>query len=445
MNMPYRTPMGSPMTPNIDPGMYLEMQNQYDVASGGYRPPRIPGNKPPMKTGEWPLPPWEQPASPPNPMGGGNMSGPVATFPNTTPMGGGGVGNYPLHPTPMSTPNINRNPDFGNWPGNMQSPTTIPGGPLQESPLQAPNFPAGGPGMGEEPSWPSMGGSPGMGGGGYQKPPSSPTGGTYIPGGPLQESPLGGGMPGVRAGEGGQMGGGMSRPRTGGRRMPTGGGQVIDGGWDRGQRQGGNNQGGMGAQRSYSSSYNPNTNRNRNTTSGRSGGRRGFAARGNSMPATYNNPNRYSTGGNMNANRLGSRAYGRRQGSASPSSSRYNPFFASGRYQPRSGRGSYDTGGLYSPGGHYDRYPRSPGMPSVTNRNTYNTRTYNTNRNYDQRKTYNTQTFNEGDTSIQGPRIAKKMGRMQGYNPMMHGSQSRQIGGLRNLQRMLAAMRGGRR
>ena len=390
MNMPYRTPMGSPMTPNIDPGMYLEMQNQYDVASGGYRPPRIPGNKPPMKTGEWPLPPWEQPASPPNPMGGGNMSGPVATFPNTTPMGGGGVGNYPLHPTPMSTPNINRNPDFGNWPGNMRSPTTIPGGPLQES-------------------------------------------------------PLGGGMPGVRAGEGGQMGGGMSRPRTGGRRMPTGGGQVIDGGWDRGQRQGGNNQGGMGAQRSYSSSYNPNTNRNQNTTSGRSGGRRGFAARGNSMPATYNNPNRYSTGGNMNANRLGSRAYGRRQGSASPSSSRYNPFFASGRYQPRSGRGSYDTGGLYSPGGHYDRYPRSPGMPSVTNRNTYNTRTYNTNRNYDQRKTYNTQTFNEGDTSIQGPRIAKKMGRMQGYNPMMHGSQSRQIGGLRNLQRMLAAMRGGRR
>ena len=332
------------------------------------------------------------------PMGGGNMSGPVATFPNTTPMGGGGVGNYPLHPTPMSTPNINRNPDFGNWPGNMRSPTTIPGGPLQES-------------------------------------------------------PLGKGMPGVRAGEGGQMDGGMSRPRTGGRRMPTGGGQVIDGGWDRGQRQGGNNQGGMGAQRSYSSSYNPNTNRNQNTTSGRSGGRRGFAARGNSMPATYNNPNRYSTGGNMNASRMRSgyntnlsgpnSGFGRRQGSASPSSSRYNPFFASGRYQPRSGRGSYDTGGLYSPGGHYDRYPRSPGMPSVTNRNTYNNRTYN--RNYDQRRTYNTQTFNEGDTSVQGPRIAKKMERMQGYNPMMHGSQSRQIGGLRNLQRMLAAMRGGRR
>ena len=372
------------------------------------------------------------------PMGGGNMSGPVATFPNSTPMGGGGVGNYPLHPTPMSTPNINRNPDFGNWPGNMRSPTTIPGGPLQESPLKAPNFPDGGPGMGEEPSWPPMEGSPGTGGGRYPRPPSRPTGGTYIPGGPLQESPLGKGMPGFRAGEGGQMGGGMSRPRTGGRRMPTGGGQVIDGGWNRGQRQGGNNQGGMGAQRSYSSSYNPNTNRNQNTT------------------------NRYSTGGNMNANRMRSgynrnlsgpnSGFGRRQGSASPSSSRYNPFFLSGRYQPRRAGGSYDTGGLYSPGGggyfpggHYDRYPRSPGMPSVTNRNTYNNRTYNTNRNYDQRKTYNTQTFNEGDTSIQGPRIAKKMGRMQGYNPMMHGSQSRQIGGLRNLQRMLAAMRGGRR
>jgi hypothetical protein len=85
-------------------------------------------------------------------------------------------------------------------------------------------------------------------------------------------------------------------------------------------------------------------------------------------------------------------------------------------------------------------------MPSVNNRNTYNNRTYNTNRNYDQRKTYNTQTFNEGDTSTtQGPRIAKTMERMQGYDPMMHGSQSRQIGGLRNLQQMLAAMRGGRR
>ena len=178
------------------------------------------------------------------------------------------------------------------------------------------------------------------------------------------------------------------------------------------------------------------------------------------MPATYNNPNRYSTGGNMNASRMRSdyntnlsgpnSGFGRRQGSASPSSSRYNPFFAGGRYQPRVAGRSYDTGGLYSPGsggyfpgGHYDRYPRSPGMPSVTNRNTYNNRTYN--RNYDQRRTYNTQTFNEGDTSVQGPRIAKKMERMQGYNPMMHGSQSRQIGGLRNLQRMLAAMRGGRR
>jgi hypothetical protein len=381
----YQTPMGMPTSMQSNPAMAMEMQNNYDVASGGYRPSPLPGNRPPM------------------------------------------------------------------MPGQMPPGPSMPGMPIPKNPLQAPNFPDGGPGMEGYQGIPYEG-NPG------QAPPTrpelfppttGPTGGTRIPGGPLQESPLGGGMPGVRAGEGGQMSEGMSRPRTGGRRMPTGGGQVIDGGWDRGQRQGGggsqrqgmlpppppsqrgNNQGGgggMGAQRSYSSSYNPNTNRNRNTT------------------------NRYSTGGNMNANRLGSRAYGRRQGSASPSSSRYNPFFASGRYQPRSGRGSYDTGGLYSPGsggyspgGHYDRYPRSPGMPNVTNRNTYNNRTYNTNRNYDQRRTYNTQTFNQGDTSIQGPRIAKKMGRMQGYSPMMHGSQSRQIGGLRNLQRMLAAMRGGRR
>ena len=419
------------------------------------------------------------------PMGDPGMGGSIPTFPNSMPMGGAGVGNNPLHPTPMGVPNINRNPDFGNWPGNMQSPTTIPGGPLKPSPLEAPNFPNGGPGMDGpmppmyEPSNPMTGGGTGGGPGPYQPPRNMPgdTGGTRIPGGPLKESPLGGGMGGGTAGVAPgewrrEMGGGMNPPNTPGSPGPDGGGrgggggQVIDGGWNLRQRRGGgakpqgmlpppppsqrgNNQGGMGAQKSYSSSYNPNTNRNRNTT------------------------NRYSTGGNMNANRMRSgynrnlsgpnSGFGRRQGSASPSS-RYNPFFASGRYQPRSGgggynsggyvprgRGSYDTGGLrspgsggYSPGGHYDRYPRSPGMPSITNRNYDNRRI--SNRNYDQSRTYNTQTFNEGDTSTtQGPRIAKTMERMEGYNPMMHGSQSRQIGGLRNLQRMLAAMRGGRR
>tara|TARA_Y100000361_G_C10982330_1_gene249746 strand:- start:88 stop:324 length:237 start_codon:yes stop_codon:yes gene_type:complete len=60
-------------------------------------------------------------------------------------------------------------------------------------------------------------------------------------------------------------------------------------------------------------------------------------------------------------------------------------------------------------------------------------------------------TFNQGNTNInnqltqQGPRIARNQGRMGGYNPMMYGGQSRQIGGLRNLMQMLAAMRGGRR
>lgn len=145
----------------------------------------------------------------------------------------------------------------------------------------------------------------------------------------------------------------------------------------------------------------------------------------------------------MNANRM-------RSGYRGASGSGGYPGQVSGRYQTPRGGGSYDTGGLRSPGSggrtEVSYFPRSPGMPNVTNtRNTYNNRS----RNYDQRRTYNTQntqTFNEGDTSTtQGPRIAKTMGRMQGYNPMMHGSQSRQIGGLRNLQRMLAAMRGGRR
>jgi len=205
-------------------------------------------------------------------------------------------------------------------------------------------------------------------------------------------------------------------------RPPAGGAQSPGGFWSHGSgKSGGNNSmnDSFPAQNSRSSAYRPNQ-----------------------------RSNRFSTGGNMNANRMragyrGPRGYGGYGGSVS------------GRYQtPRGGMDSFDTGGLNANpyGGlgrrmsHPDFGPyRSPGMPSVNNRNTYNTRTYNTNRNYDNRRTYNTQTFNQGDTSIQGPRIAKKMDRMQGYNPMMHGSQSRQIGGLRNLQRMLMALRGGRR
>jgi hypothetical protein len=406
----YQTPMGMPTSMQSNPAMAMQMQNNYDVASGAYQ-----GQRPP------------------------------------------GMGRPPLMPNEMPS---------------QPSPPSMPGMPIPRNPLQAPNFPNGGPGMG------GYQGSPGMGGGPETPSPrpdlfpptTGPTGGTRIPGGPLQKSPLdsafplgGGGTAGVAPGEWGGgmgrgMGGGMNSPNTPDRDIlprPGGGRQIADErngmGGGRQQKgmspfppsQRGNNQGGMGAQNSYSSSYNPNTNRNQNTTSGRSGGRRGFAARGNSMPATYNNPNRYSTGGNMNANRV-------RSGYRGASGSGGYPGQVSGRYQTPRGGGSYDTGGLYSPGSGGRRevsyFPRSPGMPNVTNTsNTYNNRS----RNYDQRRTYNTQntqTFNEGDTSTtQGPRIAKTMGRMQGYNPMMHGSQSRQIGGLRNLQRMLAAMRGGRR
>ena len=215
-------------------------------------------------------------------------------------------------------------------------------------------------------------------------------------------------------------------PFAGGGRK-TGGGQSPAGQWSHGSGMSGRNNSmnnSFPAQNSRSWAYRPNQ-----------------------------RSNRYSTGGNMNANRMRD-AYRRRGANRGATGFTGWPSPVSGRYQtPRGGMNSFDTGGLNANpyGGlgrrmsHPDFGPyRSPGMPSVTNRNTYNSRTYNTNRNYDNRRTYNTQTFNQGDTSIQGPRIAKKMDRMQGYNPMMHGSQSRQIGGLRNLQRMLMALRGGR-
>ncbi len=111
------------------------------------------------------------------------------------------------------------------------------------------------------------------------------------------------------------------------------------------------------------------------------------------------------------------------------------------------GRGTYDTGGL-SPYGGTSNYPRSPGMP--TPRTPRRMSNFGSARDiYSSRQP--AMTFNQGNTNInnqltqQGPRIARNQGRMGGYNPMMYGGQSRQIGGLRNLMQMLAAMRGGRR
>lgn len=345
------------------------------------------------------------------PMGGGNMSGPVATFPNSTPMGGG-VGNYPMGPTnPLPVP------------GPTNRGTRIPGGPLQESPLKPPVFPNGGPSNANTGVTGIWQGNPSRG----------------IPGewGSIKTDPAPQNNPYGTFGDWGQWKT-QGRPRrwdnTGGRRIPAGGGQVIDGGWDRGRQQG-RGQSPSGGNNSMNNSFPAQNSRS-------------WAYRPNQRS------NRYSTGGNMNANRM-REAYRRRGANRGATGFTGYPSPVSGRYQtPRGGMNSFDTGGLnanpYGGLGRRTSHPdfgpyRSPGMPSVTNRNTYNSRTYNTNRNYDNRRTYNTQTFNQGDTSIQGPRIAKKMDRMQGYNPMMHGSQSRQIGGLRNLQRMLMALRGGRR
>tara|TARA_R100001082_G_scaffold65696_1_gene37045 strand:- start:3007 stop:4026 length:1020 start_codon:yes stop_codon:yes gene_type:complete len=79
----------------------------------------------------------------------------------------------------------------------------------------------------------------------------STTGGMPIPKPDVSiAQPQGGNVAGVRAGAGGQMEQGINRPRTGGGRMPISKGQVIDGGWNRGQQQGGSGQqGGGGFQR----------------------------------------------------------------------------------------------------------------------------------------------------------------------------------------------------
>ena len=451
MNMPYRTPMGSPMTPNIDPGMYLEMQNQYDVASGGYRPPRIPGNRPPMMPGEIPLPgqpgggPIRPPAFPPTN---------IPTYPESAPLGGGGVGNYPMGPTnPLPVP------------GSRNRGTRIPGGPLKKSPLEAPNFPDGN-------SWPPVEGSPPVpnptGGG---RPPWAPRGGQWPP--TLKPDPLqgtGGGM-GFRSGAGGgsrgmsllpppppkPSGGGGSPPApTGGGGkwneqipgMPGGGygGMGPDSFGDRYRRRqnlpGGGVTGGipMGSGGNQISPFNPNA--------ALPSQKSVMAPRPNSA-----NNNRFSTGGNMIANRMKG-GYRGAQGGGGYSGQ------VSGRYQtPSGGMNSFDTGGLNAnPGGTYS--PMSPGMPQP-GRPSPQPRAPRQPR-YPSFADPNmgwggslrrspAMTFNQGNTNInnqltqQGPRIARNMGRMGGYNPMMFGGQSRQIGGLRNLMQMLAAMRGGRR
>ena len=306
------------------------------------------------------------------PMGGGNMSGPVATFPNSTPMGGG-VGNYPMGPTnPLPVP------------GPRNRGTRIPGGPLQESPLRATYYP---------PPWPPKGSTgtydpPPIPGQPWPRPSGPPMkqpspmpgdrGGTRIPGGPLQESPL---RPR------GNRQASMMAPANRGTGMVQSRGQQDQAAWRASQRAGDSGQ--------Y---QDPNsTARLRNY--------------GTSRP-TYASPQ-----GGMNQ--------------APPMSG---------------GRGTYDTGGL-SPYGGTSNYPRSPGMP--TPRTPRRMSNFGSMGGYPSRQP--AMTFNQGNTNInnqltqQGPRIARNQGRMGGYNPMMYGGQSRQIGGLRNLMQMLAAMRGGRR
>ena len=223
-------------------------------------------------------------------------------------------------------------------------------------------------------------------------PTTGPTGGTRIPGGPLQESPLrppvfpNGGPINATTGRGNRQAS-MMAPANRGTGMVQSRGQQDQAAWRASQRAGDSGQ--------Y---QDPNsTARLRNY--------------GTSRP-TYASPQ-----GGMNQ--------------APPMSG---------------GRGTYDTGGL-SPYGGTSNYPRSPGMP--TPRTPRRMSNFGSMGGYPSRQP--AMTFNQGNTNInnqltqQGPRIARNQGRMGGYNPMMYGGQSRQIGGLRNLMQMLAAMRGGRR
>ncbi len=520
MNMPFPNWPGGPMLPSIDPGMYLDMmQNQYDVATGGFRPPKIPGNRPPMMPGEWPpmpsMPP--MPPRPPYPPVQGSPPRPYedtgpptrpdlfppTTGPTGTAPGGGGTGggDSPFYrpPNRLNVPidiKINRNPDFGNWPGNMRSPTRIPGGPLKPSPLQAPNFPGGmddplptfpntAPlGTGGEAKLPFPGGpsnplpipkSPPRPNGGGMFPPPPPT---IQPPPPIIEPPPPGGRmepspippapyPGQRNKEreilnapplhnqrpflwdasdewpgspptpfagGGPKPQGMLPPpppsqrgnNQGGGGIPPG--AIVDPPFSGGGRKaggGGEDAGGVlpfGHGRNVGSGPAPNFGTDASMPAG--GGSR---PQGSIMPGFRPD----GRGGYTNRPRVPGTYAGQ----------------VSGRHQtPRGGGSSFDTGGLDANPGRGTYSPRSPGMPTPRTSNVYR----NT---YNRGPTTNAMTFNQGNTSNvmsnqytqQGPRLARSMGRVGGFDPMMYGGRSQQIGGLRNLMQMLSAMRGGRR
>ena len=276
-----------------------------------------------------------------------------------------------------------------------------------------------------EPSNPMTGGGTGGGDMPWNPPPiSGDRGGTRIPGGPLQPSPLGGGMSGGGRKTGGGQDAGGVLPFGYGRNV--GSGPAPNFGTDASMPAGG----GMGNRQA--SMMAPT---NSGTGMVQSRGQQDQAARRASQRAgdsgQYQNPN--------------STARLRNYGTSRPTYA--SPQGGMNQTPPMSGgRGTYDTGGL-SPYGGASNYPRSPGMPTPrTPRRMFN---FGGMGGYSSRQP--AMTFNQGNTNInnqltqQGPRIARNMGRMGGYNPMMFGGQSRQIGGLRNLMQMLAAMRGGRR
>lgn len=54
----YQTPMGMPTSMQSDPAMAMQMQNNYDVASGAYQGQRPPGmGRPPLMPNEMPSQP----------------------------------------------------------------------------------------------------------------------------------------------------------------------------------------------------------------------------------------------------------------------------------------------------------------------------------------------------------------------------------------------------
>ena len=449
-----------------DPGYVPDLES---LANPDMRPPEMkwPG-APPGTTGGTFGPPIYPPTN-------------IPTYPESAPLGGGGVGNYPMGPTnPLPVPKPK-----GRW---GVPPVTSPRPSMPGDPGYVPNL--------ENLSNPDM------------RPPEMKWPGTYPPGttggtfGPPKPPPKGGGM-GLRSGAGSGGTGGMRPGEWGGQtgsRVPTpsgadqiagmggsrgmsllpppppkpsgGGGSppAPTGGGDKWNEQipgmPGGGYGGMGPD-AFGDRYR----RRQNLPGGGVTGGIPMGSGGNQIspfnpnaalpsqksvmaprPNSANN-NRFSTGGNMIANRMKG-GYRGAQGGGGYSGQ------VSGRYQtPSGGMNSFDTGGLNAnPGGTYS--PMSPGMPQP-GRPSPQPRAPRQPR-YPSFADPNmgwggslrrspAMTFNQGNTNInnqltqQGPRIARNMGRMGGYNPMMFGGQSRQIGGLRNLMQMLAAMRGGRR